>query len=150
MSLGARDEPCVFRDLQGLFTECVGFGENREVWKVRGRDDIVAKLETSGDRFQNISEHLVWNLVQDSPQAKWFAPVEWIGASGSVLFMKRTMPVQADQFPRRVPDFFTDLKRRNFGMLDGKFVCHDYGILHRFIALGLLAGTRKAEWWGEF
>lgn len=152
MSLDSREAPEILSDLQQIFTQCMGWGENRQVWLMSHRDDLVAKLEKPGNkRFQNAAEWLVWQGVKDFPHAaKWFAPCEWIGNGGAVLFMKRTMPAQPSQFPKKIPNYFTDMKRTNFGMLDGRFVCHDYGLLLRFIDAGLTSGMRKADWWGEY
>lgn len=129
-----------------LATELIGSGSARMVYSCALRPDCVVKVEEGSKSFQNITEWQTWQEVKDTPQAKWFAPCVEISPSGSVLVMRRTDPVPKGQLPRRVPAFFTDLKRTNFGLLDGRFVCHDYGV-NNLTAQGLLAGMAKATWW---
>jgi hypothetical protein len=65
--------------------------------------------------------------------------------SGSVLLMKRTEPAPASMYPRRVPGFFADLKRENWGMYEGRMVCCDYGVSN-LVSCGMTAGTSAAKW----
>ncbi len=129
-----------------LATELIGSGAARKVFSCSLRPDCVVKVEEGSKSFQNITEWQTWQQVQGLPQAKWFAPCLDISPCGSVLVMRRTEPAPKGQLPSRLPAFFTDLKRTNFGLLDGRFVCHDYGISN-LISHGLLAGMVKATWW---
>jgi hypothetical protein len=129
-----------------LATELIGRGASRNVFSCALRRDCVVKVEDGAKSFQNIVEWQTWMEVKETPQAKWFAPCVEISPCGSLLVMRRTEPVPKGQLPRRVPAFFTDLKHANFGLLDGRFVCHDYGV-NNLTAHGLLAGMAKAFWW---
>ena len=64
---------------------------------------------------------------QHTKEAKqWLAPCVSISPCGSVLIQRRTLPVTKAQLPSKVPAWLTDFKLANWGMLDGKVVCHDY------------------------
>ena len=135
-----------------FLTSCLGkkLGEGigRRVFESlldNGQHSFVVKIEDcSPGRFQNVYEWQTWQHVKGTKWAKWFAPCEWISSCGSVMLQRRTTP--ASKFPERMPVFLTDFKRANYGMLDGRVVCHDYGtnVLQSF---GLTDRVRKVEWW---
>lgn len=70
-------------------------------------------------------EWFVWNRVCGTIYEKWFAPVVQISPNGRILVMKRTTPL--GELPNSMPAFFTDFKRANYGVYEGRIVCHDYG-----------------------
>jgi hypothetical protein len=116
-----------------LFQLCtgdlIGEGEYREVYEWQGSDTgEVIKFEQNARCFQNIMEWETWCHVMDKPIAKWFAPCISISPCGSILIMKRTEKLAEDLYPKKIPNFFTDTKFSNYGMLDNQFVCHDYGV----------------------
>jgi len=106
----------------------IGRGMTRHVFECRLRPELVVKVER-GDRshFQNILEWHVWSRVAGTAYEQWFAPVEHLSHEGRLLLMWKTEPLRADELPKKMPAFFTDLKARNFGVLQGRVVCHDYG-----------------------
>lgn len=59
--------------------------------------------------------------------------------------MQRAEPVSARDLPRKVPAFFTDLKAENWGRIDGRFVCVDYG-LHLLHEHGMTSRMRSVRW----
>lgn len=118
-------------DLIHLFCgECLGSGIGRDTF-VFGIDDTkVIKIEERAGSFQNVIEWETWESVQGTPGAKWLAPCRFISDSGSVLIMERTTPLgvlTAAKLPKRLPDWLTDHKFANYGLLKDRFVCHDYG-----------------------
>jgi hypothetical protein len=129
-----------------LCLDLIGGGSARQVYTSPIRPDCVVKVESGAKSFQNVAEWQVWQEVKDTPMAKWFAPCVEISPSGSVLLMKRTEPAPASMYPRRVPAFFTDLKRENWGMYEGRMVCCDYGVSN-LVSCGMTAGTIAAKWW---
>lgn len=138
------DETNIQRELAYMFCgDLVGRGQFRNVHSCKVDDSLVVKLENGYASFYNTHEWMIWNEVKDTPMAKWFAPCEYISANGSVLVMKKTRP--ADKFPTRIPAFFDDLKRENWGLFEGRLVCHDYGH-NNLIRYGITAGLKKAEW----
>lgn len=127
-----------------LLDDELGVGLQRRVFKKYQSNDSVIKLEANP--CQNITEYEVWDKVKDTEFAKWFAPVLGISEYGHLLEMVRTRPVRIEEMPQKIPAFFTDMKIENWGMLDGRIVCHDYGI-HLLIEKGLTKRMIKAKWW---
>lgn len=123
----------------------IGTGLTRHVYESAIDDGIVIKIEDQNkDRFQNIFEWQVWDMVKGTPHARWFAPCVWISQSGGILMQRRT--TMATKFPERMPAYLTDFKRYNYGMLKGRLVCHDYGSC-LMLQEGMTNRMKKAEWW---
>ncbi|MBL4769505.1 MAG: hypothetical protein JKY94_17665 [Rhodobacteraceae bacterium] len=110
-----------------LMGERLGQGISREVFECPLRPDLVVKREREAGRFQNVKEWEVWQHVQYTDFARWFAPCEGISPCGTILFQKRTTPARAEELPDQVPAFLSDCKVDNWGRYDGGFVMHDYG-----------------------
>jgi hypothetical protein len=126
--------------------ELVGSGSRRKVFDFNFMSNHVVKVEQDPHSFQNIHEWEVWRSVSETDYAKWFAPCKYISPNGQILIMERTLPLDNQKYPKLIPAFFTDTKYGNFGLLKGKFVCHDYGI-HLFHEQGMSKRMRKAYWW---
>jgi hypothetical protein len=139
--------PNILRDWMGsALGKRLGDGVGRKVFVYDLNPKFVIKVEESG--FQNVVEHEIWRAVKETTWAKWFAPVRHISGLGSILLMERTLPAPRSRYPDRVPKFLGDLKYSNFGLLQGRLVCHDYGTLTNFLAGNHGAEKmRKAEWW---
>jgi hypothetical protein len=106
----------------------LGYGMSRSVYDCRLDPTLVMKIEVTEGKFQNIVEFELWSRYMHYEKvAKWLAPVDSMSSNGTVMLMKKTMPLTVDQFPDEIPAFFGDIKLENFGMLDGRVVCHDYG-----------------------
>lgn len=119
----------------------LGGGVARRVF-AHGLDPrLVVKVEVQSCSFQNIAEWHAWEDVQHTKWADWFAPCHYISPCGTVLLQSRTKPAgRAFIYPKRLPNFFTDLKPANVGLLKGRLVVHDYG-LNLLASLGL-SGAR--------
>jgi hypothetical protein len=133
-----RLKDCILNVIVG---EKLGRGQFRTVYALD--DDRVLKVETANGAFCNVHEHAIWEEVKDHPELKhWFAPCLGIDEYGAALVMRRTTPMTDRQWKalKQVPDVMCDLKRENWGMLDGKPVAHDYGN-HLFFA----KATRKVK-----
>lgn len=133
--------------LEVLLGERIEVGSARKVFRCRLNPDLVVKVETRSGSFQNVMEAQFWSDVADDPElSKWFAPVHLISSCGTVLLQSRAEPARRSEYPDKLPTCITDLKYSNFGMLDGKFVCFDYGII-----IPSVSGKRmrKAKWWSE-
>jgi hypothetical protein len=128
--------------------ECLGYGTTRAVYVHAMDEHKIVKVENGAHSFCNVYEHEVWDHVKDTEFAKWFAPVEYISPTGIVLVMRRTESVPSSLLPKEIPAFFDDIKPENFGMLDGRFVCHDYAY-HRFIERGMTRKMRKIKGWSN-
>lgn len=133
-------------ELFDLFVgEKLGNGIARDVYAHAYDPDLVIKFEASKRSFSNVVEWELWNRVQDTAAAKWFAPCEYISPCGAILIQKRTKPVSHSELPKRIPHFFTDLKAPNWGRLGDRIVCHDYG-LHLMHERGMSVKLVKADW----
>lgn len=126
--------------------ERLGYGMSRTAYEAKILPNAVIKTEENSGKFQNIIEWETWNEVKGSPFEKWFAPCLHISACGSVLIMARTARPNPDQYPELMPAFLTDFKRTNYGMLDGRLVCHDYGT-NMLMRTGMTKRMKKVEWW---
>jgi hypothetical protein len=125
--------------------DLIGEGAFRKVYAHRGDPTVVVKVEEGGRSFSNIIEWETWQQLQYMKLGEWLAPCLDISSAGSVLIQRRALPVRRGELPDRVPKIFTDLKIENWGMLDGKVVCVDYGNL----IFPAPSATRKAEWWSK-
>jgi hypothetical protein len=134
----------VKRDLFHLVCgKVLGAGVARTVYEHAFDPTVVIKVEEGAGSFQNVAEWQVWERIQYTALARWFAPCVAISPNGSVLVQRRTRA--ALNYPDKVPSFFTDIKPENFGMLDGNFVAHDYGY-HLMLENGMSKRMKKADW----
>ena len=127
-----------------MMGDVLGAGEFRIVYEHLHREDLVLKWEPNAHSFQNIMEWDFWHdNKHDKKVARWLAPCEFISPCGIILVQRKTTKPERSQYPNVVPEFLTDLKRRNFGMLKGKLVAHDYGLHNVKVPTRL----KKATWW---
>lgn len=121
----------------------LGEGIARTVYSCKMRSDLVIKIETRGQSFQNVMEWELWGEIEHHKMlARWFAPCEFMSPCGTVLAMRRTEPVPMARLPKSMPEMLTDLKPSNYGLLDGRVVCHDYGFINKELNTKL----RTVEW----
>lgn len=112
--------------------DMLGQGVGRQVYLCKLNQDYVVKVEEKGRSFQNVSEWDAWDWVSHGgapDMAQWLAPCEFISNSGSMLIQRRVEPIRQCELPAKVPAFLGDLKLENFGMLNGRVVCCDYGTI---------------------
>ncbi len=135
------------RDLRAMLIGAeIGRGSARTVSNCRLLPDVVIKAEFAAHSFQNIMEWEIWDRVQSVKHASgWFAPCVQISPCGLYLLQRKTEPIRFGELPEMIPAYFTDLKRENWGMLDGRPVCHDYGLLLA-TEVGLTKRMKRAHW----
>lgn len=109
-------------------------------------DNVVAKIETCTAQFANAFEWHMWHRAVGTPLEQWLAPCLDISDNGVVLLQKRTYPVPAGKFPKRIPAVLKDIKRSNFGMIGKRVVCHDYGLVEYREAPTEKLVMTKADW----
>lgn len=123
----------------------IGAGMSREVFRFALDEAFVIKFEPIEHRFQNIEEITVWQTVQFTEFAKWFAPVKAISGCGRIMLQRYAEPIAACNLPPRVPSFFTDMKPSNWGTIGKQPVALDYG--RTLLATkGLTGRMSKANW----
>lgn len=128
-----------------LCGDVIGRGVHRTVYDCPLRPDLVVKVEHKFARFfANVLESRLWTDAEDhAPVARWLAPVEFVSPDARLLLMRRADPVPADyRLPDKVPSFLSDVKRDNFGILDGRLVCIDYALTTPDMSLRL----KRAYW----
>jgi len=135
--------------------KCIGEGESRSVYEFRLDNTLVIKIDRIDDLkgrrgFNNVSEYELYNNVKDDyPKiAQFMAPCISISKCGKVMLQKKTRPLTDKEkklLPKKIPALFTDIKLENWGMLSGKFVCHDYANNTCF-TLAANTNFKKAEW----
>jgi hypothetical protein len=118
-----------------LVCEKLGAGVFRDVYALRGRDDVVLKVEDRGGEFCNVMEWKLWTDAQGTPAEKWLAPcLDLSGVGGRALVMKRTKPMSQRAWDKlEIPSFFNDVKIDNWGLYEGRPVCHDYSHTRVFL-----------------
>jgi hypothetical protein len=125
------------------------YGAFREVFVLKHDPSLVIKVATEKQgQIENMVDYKMWQLLDMTPSAKWFAPIIDISDNGKYLIQKRIEPLPKSQYPEKIPSFFTDTKYVNFGWLEGVgFVCCDLGSIN--ITKGLPTQLIKASWWKE-
>lgn len=134
-------------DLFGFFCgKELGRGQYRTVYEHQLEKNRVIKHDTCVN-WSNVNELQIFQEYQDSPIGKWLAPVYWLSPRGIWLIQARTTPIKIGKLPKRVPALFADLKPENWGMWQGRPVCHDYGnnALHR-LAKKPAAAMQSVVW----
>jgi hypothetical protein len=125
--------PAIFEDAFNMLCgEKLGSGIHRDVFACKLRPELVVKVERFEDyrTFSNVREWLFWDDWQHvQAVAKWLAPIEYISPDARVILQRRADPIRQSDIKdvKKLPGFLTDIKPRNFGILDGKLVCVDYG-----------------------
>lgn len=125
----------------------IGSGVYRTVFECRLNSSWVVKHD-SRDNHSNIFEHALWRELAETELGQWLAPVEFVSADGFWLIQHRTEPARLSDLPDKIPSIFCDLKIDNWGILNGRPVCHDYGNSMLF-ALARKHGPRltNANWY---
>lgn len=136
----------IFEEAYNLICgDLLGEGISRKVYDCRIIPDAVVKVEKSNYSFTNIREYEAWGVVGNHKVlGKMFAPVLHISPDGKMLIMGKT--TQAYSFPDKLPVCMQDTKSANYGMYNGRFVCHDYGV-NGLMEFGLSTRLRKVTWY---
>lgn len=114
-------------DLFGLICgKEIGRGQYRTVYQHQLEPDKVVKHDTCAN-WSNVHEWQLYCELQDLPLGKWLAPVYWLSPRGIWMIQAKTTPIEIGKFPKKVPAIFADLKPSNWGMFEGRPVCHDFG-----------------------
>lgn len=123
----------------------IGSGISRYVFENPMDPKTVIKIDPS--RYSaNVIEFNVWQHVEHVEAInKWFAPVVSMSKCGRILIMKKCSTVLDSKLPDKVPAFFTDIKKENFGMYKNHVCCLDYAS-HLLLEKGMTNRMRKANW----
>ena len=125
----------------------LGSGAYREVFVFALDPKFVVKIAKHGGREVNLLENRIWwEICYQKTLARWFAPVISCSEAGKYLIQKRVDMIPKKEYPKELPGFFTDTKYGNFGLLDNKFVCFDFGCFNVWESIKTNK-TRKVKWW---
>lgn len=135
----------VLRELAAfMLGDKLGRGMSRSVFNHPHDPTKVIKVENSASNFQNVKEWELWQEVRYMKGiARWLAPCHYISYSGTFLVMEKTADLSPKQIPKKLPAFLTDHKAENFGTINGRVVCRDYGHINYEIR------TAQKNWRGE-
>lgn len=143
-------DPEVFRAVTDVLCgKKLGEGCSRTVYECSFDKSLVIKIEDRNYHSQNIIEWEVWDQVEyDKKLKKWFAPCIAISRCGTVLIQKKVKYRDIALYPKKIPAFFGDTHRKNFGFIGDQFVCSDYGF---FISngVGLNSKAMKTVKWRD-
>lgn len=114
--------------VQMLLGDKIGEGQYREVYDCYPCPQYVVKVEASHG-FCNMKEFEIYmEIKEDCPELlKWLARPVSISKCGSVMIQEKTNRIHHSMLPKHIPTWITDEKISNWGEIDGKIVCHDYG-----------------------
>lgn len=140
-------ESCRLDFIELFCGERVGSGLDRTVYDCRVNPNVVVKVETTKRGFQNVFEWEMWDALRGTEMAKYLAPCVHISEAGICLLQKKVEPLSGRYKNVKIPNWLSDLKPDNFGVLDGRVVACDYGLAGEIIGRGV-KGTRlvKPDW----
>lgn len=131
-----------------LCGKLLGVGSSRRVYVNNFDENSVVKVDNGRDMpIQNILEFQTWEMLRGTDMGAWLAPCLKMSYGGRVLVQSRTTPAGVSEYPDKIPAVFVDTKRQNFGMLNGEFVCHDYGFMNIRTLVGSSKKMSNVEWW---
>lgn len=133
-----------------LCGEYLGRGVEREVYVCSLMPGHVVKIALGTNYKQNVHELALWEAARGTPVERFLAPCFRLSEHGNWLIQRQTTPLGPGDEKKlgRVPELMTDLKPSNFGWLDGRIVCHDYGISAMTLGRGVrrLGRLVRADW----
>lgn len=131
---------------QFLCGKWLGSGIHRAVYECSFNDKWVIKLALGEDgRKMNLIEEKISYELGECDLKKWFAKVIDVSEAGLLLIMEKAEMGRIKDYPGRIPHFFTDLKRSNYGWIGNRFVCVDYA--STIITNGFTSKMKKVDWY---
>lgn len=121
----AKNELMTMELMNMILGKYLGRGIHRMVFEYALDKRYVVKLDDS-DVGANFLENNVWQHIQYTKYAKWFAPIKSISSNGVIMIQAKCGKLEKNEYPKKVPAFFTDTHFDNFGKLNGRPVCFDY------------------------
>lgn len=133
-----------------LCGKLIAKGAYRAVYENKFDKTKVVKIQSCEYApLENINEWLAWIELQHTKAGKWLAPCHSISNKGHILIQSKTSKLDFEQYPKEIPKFLTDTKYENYGVINGEFVCHDYGS-HLLMTYGCKLKMKKAEWYQAY
>jgi hypothetical protein len=133
----------------------IAYGSSRTVYECFLVEGCVVKIQNEIYRFDNVIEWELWLTIKGTSFDCWFARARYISQDGRLLIMEKTRRPGKGEWPPKIPAFFTDIKRENFGIVSRKneetgqmedfFVCHDYA-MHLMLEKGMTKRMQDVKW----
>lgn len=142
--------------MEMLGYEHLGSGAFRDVYAIDDKWVVkIAKIDKEGSRIEgvmaNTSEFNTWSCVQEGSYyqriREWLAPIREMTSDGVALIQARTYPAKENQLPATLPRWSMDRKPSNGGILNGRFVFHDYQWTLSINDMTRNHKLVKAKWW---
>lgn len=144
-----RDKPEIVLGIMDMVIgEYIGSGSFRDVYGHATNPNWVVKIQRNPGEFSNVIEYEIWSTVAYSEEhKKWFAPIHWMSDNGKVIIQERVRPItDINEVPDKIPHYFTDIKKENFGFIGNQLVAVDYDYsLIRFANAALTTKMRSAK-----
>ncbi len=121
-----------YEALNLLCGHLLGVGVHRKVFRHAFNEKLVVKVATNSEGIRaNFCELETFDWIKENEKYKhYFAAVDQLSSQGTILIQEYIPDLPAGSY--KLPSFFTDLKRENFGLVRGtdgsQIVCRDYGI----------------------
>ena len=114
-----------FEALNMLCGKLLGNGVHRTVFENAFDSSLVVKISNSPNGIRaNYAEYEIWQEIQSSKYKRYFAKVKEMSGYGSILIADYVPDLPIGKY--KIPSFFADLKRENFGLVGTQVVCRDY------------------------
>lgn len=127
----------------------LGEGTSRFVFEYKIDKRYVVKIDCSNVSANNLEWQIWHEIAYVEKMKRWFAPIGTMTTCGRVMLQRRCKTgIPYDEYPKKIPDFFTDLKYENWGMLDGKMVCFDYAST-KLLDFKFDYKLVPAKWWRQ-
>lgn len=111
--------------------EAFAQGTRRTAHRVIGDPDVIVKQMRHPYPGSNFTEHLIWVAVSETDLQSIFGRCLSISVSGKFLMMERLDDITKSDWADipALPDWVTDPKPENFGILNSQIKVRDYDTL---------------------
>ena len=105
----------------------IGIGAHRTVFENAFDSNLVVKIANSQNGIRaNYAEYELWQEIQSTKYNRYFVRMREMSGYGSILIADYVPDLPVGKY--KIPSFFTDLKRENFGLVGTQVVCRDYAL----------------------
>ncbi len=134
--------------LDFVLGEYLGSGIYRDVYEYALDKNWVIKIENKDGNGENWAEWRLYHAIKYSEHKKWFAECKWISDNGLIMMQRKTeeFSKKEKKLPKKIPNYFTDVKQSNFGWIGNQLVCHDYSFtLEKLTSCGGISKRMKSS-----
>lgn len=125
----------------------IDWGCFRSVYVLKSDPEYVVKIERklaagfcNAQEWSNYGMYGPWDAL-----GPFLAPCLLISGDSQILIQRRITARPRNEYPKTIPNVFTDNKYENWGWIGNDFVCCDYPTL----IIGMKFGMKRAKWWSD-